>query len=167
MLLVSRQTRQPAVVLHKSVQALSADRKIPSTWKEQGRVILAGIKVGFKYPHLVRLHRVLTAVAALQPVAIDSELLKINVGFVKPADLGSSETVPISENEKGAVALVAARLNGIEQAFEFVEGQKLDRLLSAEWHGVQFIRVLFLVMTAFLPHVYFGSREGRAWLLSA
>jgi hypothetical protein len=34
--------------------------------------------------------------------------------------------------------------------------------LSAEWHGVQFIRGLFLAMTAFLPHVYFDSREGRA-----
>ena len=56
-----------------SVQTLPADQKIPAAREEQEGVVLAGIKVGFQHPHLVRLHRVLPRVAALQPVAVDSE----------------------------------------------------------------------------------------------
>jgi len=113
-LLVPGKTRHLSVVLHKGVQALPADREVSAAREEQRGVILAGIDEGFQYPRLVRLHRVLPAVTPLQSVAIDSELLIVNVGLVKPSDFRSPKAVPVGDNEDGAVAFVALDLDRIE-----------------------------------------------------
>ena len=112
-----------AVPLHEPVERPPGDRDMTPAREQDRRARRPRAEVRLQHPDLVRLEGVLTEVAALEPVVHQTEALKVEVVRVKEPHLACTEAVPVSDEEDGAVALVA---DHAEERLQLLGRQEAD-----------------------------------------
>ncbi len=135
MSLVFGQVSRRAVTLHQRVEPLATDRQVETRGKQERRVVVALVEIGFQQPRLVGLQGVLTGATTFEAVQVDAELLQINVGAVQHPDFRRAESVPVRDKEKREVSLATRNSDRGEESLDLFGRQKLDGVSLAGHRG--------------------------------